>query len=389
MTGARVFVAIAYVLLGVNFLAAPGLLIGEFRDADWEAMLVAHSHLFLFFPIFGILSLIAFYVPSVVFTDLYWRHLRHGKLRFLFGLAAVTLLAAGVYRYLDAPPRELWEVSSKALLADKGEPADCHATNACRRAPLLAALEELRTASRTRVGLAKFARSCARDSKLEAPDDMDKERFCFAALQRLDGVACCTAQQRFAETVADLQADPQQRSATGYFEPVFLFLEIFFVVIVLTMGPLLASWRDMLDRHYRALVPALERGMIVGGLAMLIWPAMDYGYQETSDALFGRWNHWPQLRLSLVIAPWTLLLVFYFLRRLGKQGETIGRIAGVITAGIAVLRYEELNDWAARLLGIGTERWIIGVLVAIALLGLVALWLPWNAERRAAPAPTA
>ena len=56
-----------------------------------------------------------------------------------------------------------------------------------------------------------------------------------------------------------------------------------------------------------------------------------------------------------MIAPWALLLLFYFLRRLGKQGETIGQIAGVVTAAVAVLRYEDLNDWAVRLLGVGDQ----------------------------------
>ena len=120
---------------------------------------------------------------------------------------------------------------------------------------------------------------------------------------------------------------------------------------------------------------------------MLFWPAMDYGYQETSDALFGRANAGSQFRLSLVIAPWALLLIFYFLRRLGKQGETIGRVAGVVTAGIAVLRYEELNDWAVRLFGIGAAGWSIGMLMAMALGGFVALWWPWNVRVSASPAP--
>ena len=89
---------------------------------------------------------------------------------------------------------------------------------------------------------------------------------------------------------------------------------------------------------------------------MLFWPAMDYGYQQTANALFGRWRSGLQLRLSLVIAPWALLLLFYFLRRLGKQGEMVGQISGVVLAAVAVLRYEQLNDWAVRLFGIGSRR---------------------------------
>jgi hypothetical protein len=364
-------------------------LIEEFRDLDWVAMLFAHSHLFVFFPIFGVLALVAFYLPAVVFTDLYWRHLRFGKVRFLIGLFAVAVAAIGVYRWLDTTPRGLWEVAPRALAADPGEPRDClpAGANRCARAPMLATLTALRDASKTRVGLTKFARSCSVDSMLEAPPEMDEVRFCFPALARLRGAACCTAQKRFGDAVASLQADSGQRSLTGAYDVLFLPLKIAFILFVIILGPLLASWRSRLDLHYRALVPTIERGMIVGGLAMLFWPAMDYGYQETNDALFGRTNAGSEFRLSLVIVPWALLLIFYFLRRLGKQGETIGRVAGIVTAGVGVLRYEELNDWAERFMGIGAEAWSIGVLTAIALGGFLALWWPWNVRLAASPAP--
>ena len=388
MTGARIIVAVAFTVFAASFLLSTGLLIGEFRDLDWAALLFAHSHQFVFFPIFGVLALVAFYVPAVVFTDLYWRHLRLGKVRFVAGLIVVGAATILIYRWLDTTPRSLWEVAPGVLAADAGEPRDCaRAGGGCARAPLLATLAALRDASTTRIGLTQFARSCAVDHKLEVPEEMDKERFCFPALARLKGAPCCAAQRRFSDEVARLQADPGQRSLAGTYDVMFLPLKIAFVLLVVTMGPLLASWRNRIDLHYRALVPTIERGMIVGGLAMLFWPAMDYGYQETSDALFGRTNAGSQFRLSLVIAPWALLLMFYFLRRLGKQGETIGRVAGVVTAGIAVLRYEELNDWAVRLFGIGAAGWSIGMLMAIALGGFVALWWPWNVRLPASPAP--
>jgi hypothetical protein len=103
---------------------------------------------------------------------------------------------------------------------------------------------------------------------------------------------------------------------------------------------------------------------------------MDYGYQQTANVLFGRWTAGPQLRLSLVLVPWALLLLFYFLRRLGKQGELVGQISGVVFAGVAVLRYEQLNDWVVRLFGIGADGWVLTGLIVIALVGLgVLLWL--------------
>src|SRR5262249_51913611 len=159
MTGAKVFVAVIYVVLGVAFLASSGLLIGEFRADDWFAIVVAHSHLFFFFAVFGILALAAFYLPSVVFTHLYWSHLPYGRLRYGLGLIAAAALSAAVGWWLDAKPRAIWEVSPRALAADKGETVACGASGStCRRAPILDVLASLREEAQHRVGLSKFAR---------------------------------------------------------------------------------------------------------------------------------------------------------------------------------------------------------------------------------------
>src|SRR5215813_2299573 len=107
MVSARMFVGLVFLVLGASFLASTGILVNEFRDADWRSMLVVHSHLFLFFPMFGILALAAFYRPAVVFTDLYWTHLRHGKVRYGLGLLAVVGLTLAVTHWLDAKPRGL------------------------------------------------------------------------------------------------------------------------------------------------------------------------------------------------------------------------------------------------------------------------------------------
>jgi len=389
MTLARVFVAVGYVALGLSFVASTALLIQEFQGTDWRSMDIAHSHMFLFFPVFGILALAAFYLPSVVFADLYWRHLPYGKLRFLAGLVVLAALSYGVSWWLDAKPRAVWEVSPRALSADRGDPAGCGlgagGAPACARAPILATLAKLREEAQLRVGLSKFARSCAGDPLLEIPEEMDRERYCFPAGTRLKAAACCEVQERFANEVARLQADPAQRSRAAVFDSVFLPLKTFFVLVVIAIGLLLASWRDKIDGLYRDMIPSVERGVIIGAFAMLFWPAMDYGYQETADVLFGRKQSGPHLRLSLVIAPWALLLLFYFLRRLGKQGETVGQIAGVVTAGVAVLRYDELNDWAARVVGVGSQEWMMAGLMVIALAGFVALLWPRSSSQMQPP----
>ena len=79
--------------------------------------------------------------------------------------------------------------------------------------------------------------------------------------------------------------------------------------------------------------------------------------------------------MSLVIAPWALLLLFYFLRRLGKQGEMVGQISGVVFAGVAVLRYEQLNDLVGRLFGIGADEWMLIGLGVLASSACVALFV--------------
>jgi hypothetical protein len=373
MTGARIFVAIVYVVLGAAFLASTGLLIVEFQELDWLTMLVAYSHLFLFFPVFGLLALVAFYLPSVVLTHLYWTHLSYGKARFVVGLLVLAGLSYLFAGSLDKEPRAIYEAAPFALAADKGDPAK-------GRVPILEALGALRETAQQRFGLSSFGRSCVRDSLLEIPDEMLKERYCFPARKNLNGEACCAVQAALSKAVSRLQRNPETRSFSAEMDRLlFLPLKTFFILVVVAIAVLLAFWRDRIDQLYADKIASLERGIIIGGFAMLFWLAMDYGYQQTANVLYGRMTAGPQLRLSLVLVPWALLLLFYFLRRLGKQGELVGQISGVVFAGVAVLRYEQLNDWVVRLFGIGADRWVLAVLIAIAVVGLAALYWFRNA----------
>ncbi len=377
MLGARVFVGVIFTLLGVSFLASTGLLLHEYRDGDWLTMLVTHSNLFLFFPVLGVLALVAFYLPSVIFTHLYWHHLPLGKLRFTLGLIGVVAITYGVDRYLDRSPRALWEVAPQVLASDKGAPLGCSG-DACERAPIATVVESLREASQVRVGLSKFARACGEDKLLEPREEMKHLRYCFPSMKSMDGNACCRVQEAFSKVVDGMQADPAKRSLTAQWDRIFMPLKIFFVVIVLGIGFLLAMWRDRVDEYYGRYVPQIERGVIIGGFAMLLWPAMDYAYLSAANVLFGHEGTGPQFKLSLVIGPWMLLLIFYFLRRLGQKGEMLGQISGVVAAAVAVLRYEELNDWASRLVGVGMPQWMLGVLLAVAFAGFAALFWPWR-----------
>jgi len=371
MVGARIFVAIAFVIIGASFIASTGLVIYDFQSIDWQTMIVAHGHLFLFFPIFGLLALIAFYLPSVLLVHLYWNHVRFGRLRLIVGSLVVAGVAFGFAKYLDKEPRSIYEASPAALLADQSAAKEGRVQG---RVAFLDALEDLRKTAQTRFGLSSFGRSCARDALLEEPEEMAKERYCFPAGGKLKGYACCDAQKAFAADLLRLQQQEETRSLSGIWDGrVFLPVKTFFIVVVMLIAVLLAWWRNRIDQLYSELVPGLERGVIIGGIAMVFWLVMDYGYQQTANVLFGRPQAAPQLRPSLVLVPWAILLLFYFLRRLGKQGELIGQISGVVFAGVAVARYEQLNDWIVRLFGIGAQPWMLAVLIGVALIGLVLL----------------
>ena len=85
LLGTRAVVFALYGVLGLAFVAETAVLAWEFWDYGWFSFLTQDSHLFLFFPTFGIVALAAFYVPSCAFVDLYWRHVRLGQARFLLG----------------------------------------------------------------------------------------------------------------------------------------------------------------------------------------------------------------------------------------------------------------------------------------------------------------
>ena len=152
---------------------------------------------------------------------------------------------------------------------------------------------------------------------------------------------------------------------------------------MLVVALMLAVWRNKIDTLYGPQVPAIERGVIIGAVAMLFWPIMDYGYQQTSDVLFGNYYGGFNPRWSLVIAPWAILLLFFFLRRFGKNLAMVGQMGGIAGGLFAVLRYQDVNNWAQRFLGGGAEQWMAYVYAGLAVIGLALLLWPRKAPQRA------
>jgi len=385
--GAHLFVAVIYAGLAASFIASTATLIAEFKDQDWLSLALVHSHLFVFFPTFGIVVLAAFYRPSVIFTHLYWSPnagVRLGWLRFIVGFIAVLGASWWVAQQIGgANLRGIWEVQPTALAADKGNPVQCTAadgnTSQCFRVPIPVALEDLRKQGRQRVGFAEFARNCSPDPLLELPPEYRAKRYCFPAGTHLDTRQCCDVQANLAATVKALQDDPRLRSRSAELDRFFLPLKVFFIAVMVLIAALLAFWRKRIDILYPEYVPAIERGIIIGGLSMLTWPLMDYAYLQTSMALFGRLHGGLHFRWSLVIVPWAILLPFFFLRRLDKNRELVAQGASVVASAVAILRYPQINDWAVRILGAGAEPWVFGLFATISLVAFI--WLFWRIER--------
>jgi len=53
-----------------------------------------------------------------------------------------------------------------------------------------------------------------------------------------------------------------------------------------------------------------------------------------------------------------------------------------------VLRYEDLNDWAVHLLGVGAQEWVIVGLLTVTLVGFVVLLWPWRSHFVPGPPPS-
>ena len=383
MTGARIFVTLVFVLLGLSFIAQTALVIAEFRGLDWPAMVLLHSHLFVFFPTLGVVALIAFHLPATVFTHMYWTYVPHGRARFIFGTFVVVVLTLVLaFRVSVSNPAELWEVRAPVLTADHAETVACSdKSQSCRRVALLDGISRLRDAASARLGMSKFARACAPDALMEQPAEQLAERRCFASDGNLSAKACCEVQARYSARLAEVTKGGVNRSLADQFDLIALPFKTFFVLVVVVIGVMLVIWRKLLEAKYVAIAPAIERALLIGAAAMIPWPFMDYAYSQAMETLSGRATDALEVRLSLIIGPWALLLLVFFLARMGRKIERLGQLAGACASIVAVLRYEQLNDVSVRLVGIGAPWWMALVLAAFIVTCLMMLRWPRHLQR--------
>jgi hypothetical protein len=386
---ARAFVFVAYLLLGVTFVAETALLFWEFGEVDGVNFATFDSHVFLFFPMLGLVALAAFYLPSCTFVDMYWRHISFGKLRFVVGLVVLGAASYAIGSFLaESPSRSVWDVKPATLAADKGEPAGCGTpTKPCERIGLLEGIRSIGEVSHSRLGLQEFIRKCEAEPLIEADATPERKRFCFASTPisstpRLSTDAeCCRAQIKYQSAIDALYADPAQQSLTGQIHRVLLPLKVFFLFVLLAISVLLTLRHSDVDRHYPDHIARIEVGVLVGAAAMIFFPLMAQGFAQSADALFGvhqTTGFRPIVPLiSFLFGAWALLILLFSFRRHDQDLELAVKLAGVVVSTIAVVKYELLAAIITRYLGSGADETSVIALAALAIVAIVVLLSPF------------
>lgn len=390
--GARAFVFIIYLVLGVSFIAETAVLFWEFGHEHALTFASFDSHLFLFFPTLGLVALAAFYLPSCAFVDLYARHVSLGKLRFIIGLITLGVAAWFVGTGLASNThRSVWDLTPETLAADRSEPAGCGTSGEngqpCARIALLEGVTNLTTVSRQRLGVREFYRSCQPEPLIESGPASQQRRFCFAstplsATPWLSSDAeCCEAQQRFQAAIDTRYTVPGQQSVTSKVHNILLPSKVFFLFVLLAIGILLTVRHDGVLRHYPQKVGRIEAGVLIGAAAMLFFPLMSQGYVQSADALFGVQQKGGfrsiVTLMSFLFGAWALLLLFFFFRRRDQNLELAVKLAGVVASSIAVLKYDLLVSIVVRLLGSGASETSVIILSALTIVAVIALLFPY------------
>jgi len=372
--GSRIAVSIVFVALGLSFIAETAIMAWEYRTPLALPMAAFDSHLFIFFPVFGLIALFAFWRAATVLVDAYWRYVRLGKLVLLVGL----LFAGGVSAYMtmlfqDSANRQWWEVAEPALMADAGEPAGCLPPD-CARAPIVAAYSAVRLQARADTGFTGLVDGCQDENMSVFRPSEDRVNFCFATGAPETVSACCAAKKRFKAAVSDLQAE--NPSLTYQVHHWLLPFKIFFLLMLLGIGVMLARRRRVLEAHYPRIMEHVERTIPIGGLSMMLWPLMNHAFTQSFDLLYGAGAQ-GAFRVSaplytLAFGGWAMILMFYYFRRYPEATERAAKLIGALLAGLSILNYDAILAWVSRFLGAGAN------VVSITVMLVIAVFLAWE-----------
>lgn len=426
--GSRIFVAFVFTAIGLAFWATtiqlylefahgvplwalPGADISLERVAEsliqhenetWFLLLTHYSDLFIFFPVFGTVALIAFYTPACIMVDMYWstghvkakRAIPYARLRFAMGFVAVLLTSLGIsYLMLQGTERTIWQLNPTVLANDKG--AACTSEQDCQRVRFVDALNNIRIASRERVSLADLKRDCSRDWLVQPPLQPRPERYCPVttnlkqSAREAEGkwtpdALCCRAQAVFDAAVKSRFDDRANRSATNELQIMLWPFNLFFLLTLLVISALLASRRKRIEEIYPAFSPAIDRGVMIGAIAMVLLPLMHNGFLLTTTLLHGgggatSFHRIPET-FTVAFGLWALLIILSFLHPANKQAEIAARILGVIASVVFALQASTVTDYTIYWFGAGAGAISLATTLVFAIILLGVLWILRRAE---------
>lgn len=404
--GSRAFVFLVFLTLAVSFWATTSMLYIEFsgeternvfNGALWFTLLTHYSDLFIFFPLFGTVALIAFYIPACAFVDMYWNIARqqddpipNSRIRFVFWF--VLLCAFSFFISLgiqNGSERSLWQLTPNVLATDKG---DGCGEDDCARVSFRDGLENIRRLSRVRGTITDLSRVCQPDNFVSPPLTPPRDRYCAASTNfqgeggDLQGRwkpndACCLAQQNFDAAVKASHDDPANRSRTHELQKHLWPLNIFFLLTLMAMSVLLALRRPRIEKFYADCARQIDSGVIVGVMAMAFLVIMNRGFLEATQLLHGvkgaaSFHRGPDTFMVL-FSIWALLILFSFVHPANKQAELTSRFLGVAFSVLFVFNADTVTNYGLRYLGAGAGiRSVIGLGVIAMLLLVLLIAIP-------------
>ena len=352
--GTRISVGMIFAALYLVFLFETAALFWEFGPSGL-AMRIAtlEAQNFIFFPIGGLLALIAFYKPTVMLVDVLARgKFRFGRVILAGSLIALCLCAAGLSHLFSASnARSVFEIAPSALDADQGSASRAGIPETLIKLKILASGED---------GLKPYRARCD-EEWLQFSTSSNEEKLCLASGQMSTVAQCCAAKAGFRQALNQMSgAAPSKLSSI---HTIALHVKIFFLLMLLSLGIFLVRYRPGLRAVYGERFEGVSFGLAAGGAVMLVWPLMNASYLETMSLLTGAGASStyavvaPLVALGFVI--WTLLLVFFHLRSYPSQVEYAAKMGGFVGAAIGVFQYDQIIGYFTKTLGIG------GGLVAI------------------------
>ncbi|MGI9520558.1 MAG: hypothetical protein ACR2PG_02810 [Hyphomicrobiaceae bacterium] len=394
--GSRAFVFLLFAILAASFWATTISLYTEFADPQkpfmfngelWFTLLTHYSDLFIFFPLFGTVALIAFYTPACAFVDMYWNVARQiddpipqSRFRFAFWFVAIAGFSYAIsYAIQVSEERAIWQLSPSVLQADKGEDCD---ENQCGRVSFVDGLANVRRASRSRLKLTDLTRACRSDNFVAPPREPPSDRYCAPTTnfqgqggdlpgRLLNDELCCFAQFRFDAAVKAAHELPQNRSQTDTLQLQLWPLNMFFLFTLLAISVLLALRRPRIERFYGDYARHIDRGVIVGVMAMAFLTIMNRGFLEATQLLHGSRGaeslHRDENTFIVVFAIWALLILFSFFHPANKQAELTSRFLGVVFSVLFVFNAETITNYGIRYFGAGAGPRSLAMMMAIAL----------------------